>query len=217
MCLLMPATNSSPSTTSGPSVYVAAGFNEMALWNVKDGSCHRIFQLPCSETGKDVTETPTALDRPSSQVLSKSEVTLDPQRNGNSKYRVHELKEPQSRLTGICSLLPLLGGDVLTGGTDFRIRLWDHFSPDRSYCVCGPSTKNNAEKEIYDMRSIRGVQVIQEVNRQSAKLTSKACLEASATDSAGCHRDCILSMASVQLNQRLLISSSRDGAVKVWK
>lgn len=217
MCLLMPATNSSPSTTSGPSVYVAAGFNEMALWNVKDGSCHRIFQLPCSETGKDVTETPTALDRPSSQVLSKSEVTLDPQRNGNSKYRVHELKEPQSRLTGICSLLPLLGGDVLTGGTDLRIRLWDHFSPDRSYCVCGPSTRNNAEKEIYDMRSIRGVQVIQEVNRQSAKLTSKACLEASATDSAGCHRDCILSMASVQLNQRLLISSSRDGAVKVWK
>lgn len=216
MCLLVPATNSSPSMTSGPSVYVAAGFNEMALWNAKDGSCHRIFRLPCSGTGTDVSETPIALARPSSQVLSKSEVTLDPQRNGNSKYSVHELKEPPSRLPGICSLLPLLGGDVLTGGTDLRIRLWDHFSPDRSYCVCGPSTKNVAEKEIYDMRSIQGVQVIQEVNRQS-KLTSKASLEASATDSVGCHRDCILSMASVQLNQRLLISSSRDGAVKVWK
>lgn len=216
MCLLMPATNSSPSMTSGSSVYVAAGINEMALWNAKDGSLHRIFRLACSGTGTDVAETPIALARPSSQLYSKSEVTLDPQRNGNSKYRVQDLKEPPSRLPGICSLLPLLGGDVLTGGTDLRIRLWDYFSPDRSYCVCGPSTKNMAEKEIYDTRSNKGVQIIQEVNRQS-KLTSKACLEASATDSAGCHRDCILSMASVQLNQRLLISSSRDGAVKVWK
>lgn len=217
MCLLMPATNSSPSTTSGPSVYVAAGYNQMALWNAKDGSCHRIFRLPCSGTGTDVAETPISLASSSSQMLSKSEVTDDPQRNGNSKYRVLELKEPPSLIPGICSLLPLLGGDVLTGGTDLRIRLWDHFSPDRSYSVCGPTTKNTTEKEIYDMRSINGVQVIQAVHRQSTKLTSKACLEASATDSAGCHRDCILSMASVQLNQRLLISSSRDGAVKVWK
>lgn len=40
---------------------------------------------------------------------------------------------------------------------------------------------------------------------------------AAATDSAGCHHDCILSLASAQTNQRLLISSSRDGAIKVWK
>ena len=49
------------------------------------------------------------------------------------------------------------------------------------------------------------------------KLTAKAVLAAAATDSAGCHRDSILSLASVKLNQRLLLSGGRDGAIKVWK
>jgi hypothetical protein len=59
----------------------------------------------------------------------------------------------------------------------------------------------------------------QETKRRhlTAKLTAKQVLAAAATDSAGCHRDSILSLASVKLNQRLLISSSRDGAIKVWK
>lgn len=61
--------------------------------------------------------------------------------------------------------------------------------------------------------------VKQETRRRplSTKLTTKAILAAAATDSAGCHRDSILSLASVQLNQRLLLSGSRDGAIKVWK
>lgn len=51
----------------------------------------------------------------------------------------------------------------------------------------------------------------------SSKNVSKNGLLAAAVDSVGCHRDCILSLASAQTNQRLLISSSRDGAIKVWK
>lgn len=51
----------------------------------------------------------------------------------------------------------------------------------------------------------------------TGKNTAKTVLAAAATDPAGCHRDSVLSLASVKLNQRLLISSSRDGAIKVWK
>lgn len=59
----------------------------------------------------------------------------------------------------------------------------------------------------------------QETKRRplTIKLTAKAILAAAATDSAGCHRDSIVSLASVKLNQRLLLSSGRDGAIKVWK
>jgi len=59
----------------------------------------------------------------------------------------------------------------------------------------------------------------QETKRRplATKLTAKAVLAAAATDTAGCHRDSVQSLASVKLNQRLLISSSRDGAIKVWK
>ena len=51
----------------------------------------------------------------------------------------------------------------------------------------------------------------------TTKMSTKAVLAAAATDPAGCHRDSVLSLASVKLNQRLLLSSSRDGAIKVWK
>lgn len=63
-----------------------------------------------------------ALGKPLSRGNSKADV----RRNGNSKYRVSELHEPPPRLPGIHSLLPLPGGDLLTGGTDLKIRRWDH-------------------------------------------------------------------------------------------
>uniref|UniRef100_A0A0A0M1S5 Uncharacterized protein n=1 Tax=Cucumis sativus TaxID=3659 RepID=A0A0A0M1S5_CUCSA len=140
-------------------------------------------------------------------------------RNVNPKYKVDELNEPPPRLPGIRSLLPLPGGDLLTGGTDLRIRRWNHYSPDRTYCVCGPNVKGIGNEDFYETRSSFGVQVVQETRRRplSTKLTTKAILAAAATDSAGCHRDSILSLASVKLNQRLLLSGSRDGAIKVWK
>lgn len=63
-----------------------------------------------------------ALARPS----SKSNSRPDLRRNVNPRYRVDELNEPPPRLPGIRSLLPLPGGDLLTGGTDLKIRRWDH-------------------------------------------------------------------------------------------
>ena len=57
---------------------------------------------------------------------SKSQPKPDLRRNVNPKYRVDQLNEPPPRLLGIHSLLPLPGGDLLTGGTDLKIRRWDH-------------------------------------------------------------------------------------------
>ncbi|KAL4205052.1 hypothetical protein AMTRI_Chr01g135210 [Amborella trichopoda] len=216
MCLLIPPSGASLSSMARPLVYVAAGCNEVALWNAENGSCHEVFRLANNEGHTEMADIPWALARPSSKATSK----LDAKRNVNPKYRVNELNEPPPRLPGIRSLLPLSGGDLLTGGTDFRIRRWDHCSPDRSYCVCGPTTSRSTGcDEYYDTRSSFGVQVVQETSKRpsATKLTSKALLTAAATDTAGCHRDSILSLASVKLNQRLLISSSRDGAIKVWK
>lgn len=70
-----------------------------------------------------MSELPWALARPS----SKGNPIQDLRRNVNPKYKVDELNEPPPRLPGIRSLLPLPGGDLLTGGTDLRIRRWDHY------------------------------------------------------------------------------------------
>lgn len=214
MCLFLPPPNASVSAAARPLVYVAAGCNEVSLWNAENGTCHQVLRVASYESDTEMSEVPWALARPSSK-NSKP----DMRRNVNPQYRVDELNEPPPRISGIRSLLPLPGGDLLTGGTDLKIRRWDHYSPDRSYCICGPNLKGVGNDDFYGTRSSFGVQIVQETKRRplTTKLTAKAVLAAAATDTAGCHRDSIVSLASVKLNQRHLISSSRDGAIKVWK
>ncbi|GAV84346.1 Pkinase domain-containing protein/WD40 domain-containing protein/HEAT domain-containing protein [Cephalotus follicularis] len=215
MCLFVPPSSASLSTSARPLVYVAAGCNEVGLWNAENGSCHQVLRVANYDSDAEMSDMPWALARPSSKTNSKPDL----RRNVNPKYRADELNEPPPRLSGIRSLLPLPSGDLLTGGTDLKIRRWDHSSPDRSYCICGPNVKGVGNDYFYETRSRFGVQVVQETRRRplTTKLTAKATLASAATDSAGCHRDSIFSLASVKLNQRLLLSSSRDGAIKVWK
>ncbi|XP_057759581.1 serine/threonine-protein kinase VPS15-like [Arachis stenosperma] len=214
ICLFLPP-NASPPSTARPLVYVAAGCNEVSLWNAENSSCHQVLRMANYDGDAEMSDLPWALARPSSKPTSQS----DPRRNVNRKYGVDELNDPPPRLPGIRSLLPLPGGDLLTGGTDLKIRRWDHYSPDRSYCICGPNIKGVGNDDFYETKSSFGVQVVQETKRRplTTKLTTKAILSAAATDPAGCHRDSVVSLASVKLNQRLLLSSGRDGAIKVWK
>ncbi|CAE6169941.1 unnamed protein product [Arabidopsis arenosa] len=213
MCLCFLPPSASVSTTMRPFIYVAAGCNEVSLWNAEGGNCHQVLRVANYENETDVSEFQWKL--PSNKVNPKPNL----RQNMSSKYRIEELNEPPPRLPGIRSLLPLPGGDLLTGGTDLKIRRWDYSSPERSYCICGPSLKGVGNDDFYELKTNSGVQFVQETKRRplATKLTAKAVLAAAATDTAGCHRDSVQSLASVKLNQRLLISSSRDGAIKVWK
>ncbi|KAL2500940.1 protein kinase family protein/WD-40 repeat family protein [Forsythia ovata] len=215
MCLFVPPPGTPLSAVTRPLVYVAAGCNEVSLWNAENGSCHQVFKVANNDCDADYSESPWALARTS----SKTNNNLDVKRNINSIYNIEELNKPSSRLPGIRALLPLPGGDLLTGGTDLKIRRWDHCSPNQTYCVCGPSVEGARNDDFYETKSSFGVQVVQETEKRplATRLTRKAIIAAAVADSAGCHRDSILSLASVKLNQRLLISSSRDGAIKVWK
>ena len=77
--------------------------------------------MPVNNGNAEVSDLPWALSRP----LIKANLKSDPGQNVNRKYRVDEFNEPSPRLSGIRSLLPLPGGDLLTGGTDLKIRRWD--------------------------------------------------------------------------------------------
>ncbi|CAN6291205.1 unnamed protein product [Urochloa humidicola] len=223
LCLLIPPP-SSISSPGRPLVFVAAGCNEVSLWNAENGSCHQVFRTASTE---NETVMPKAPSRPLNTSTTKAV-----RRSRNYKYRIDELNVPPVRHPGIRSLLPLPGGDLVTGGTDLKIRYWDQARPEQSFCIAGPSAKEVCsakgdilEKavgndECYDIRSSFGVQVVQEMYKQTTTvsgLTPKTQLAVAAVDSAGCHRDAILALASFNLSSQRLISASRDGAVKVWK
>lgn len=79
----------------------------------------QILRAANLESDAENSESPWALVRPPGK---KSEL----RRNINSKYRIDELNEPSPRVPGIRALLPLPGGDLLTAGTDLKVRRWDH-------------------------------------------------------------------------------------------
>ncbi|KAF0931099.1 hypothetical protein E2562_002461 [Oryza meyeriana var. granulata] len=208
LCLFIPPPNSI-SSSGRPVVFVAAGCNEVTLWDAENGSRHQIFRTASTENEAVVPKAPSIHPN-----------TKDETRPASYKYRIEELCDPPPRLPGIRSLLPLPGGDLLTGGTDLKIRYWDQARPEQSFCIAGPSVKGAGNDESYDIRSSSCVQVVQEICRQpmtASRLTHKTQLAMAAADSAGCHRDAILALASVNLSSQRLISGSRDGAVKVWK
>ncbi|XP_078429707.1 protein kinase family protein / WD-40 repeat family protein isoform X2 [Wolffia australiana] len=217
MCLFVsPISNAA--SCGRPWFYVAAGCNEVSLWNAENGSCHQVLRLAGEDNDVENSSKllPCALRKsPGKSVVKKGKENT----SVDSKYRIEEFNRPPPRLSGIRSLLPLPGGNLLTGGTDLKIRFWDHLSPYKSYCICGPSAKGIACDEQYETRSCLGVQLVQETRKQhvAPKLNQKALLAVAAADTAGCHRDSVLSLAAVKMNQRLLISGGRDGAVKVWK
>ena len=96
------------------------------FWLLIFKSYHILFQVlrvSNYDSDAEISEIPWALARPTSKP--------DLRRNVNPKYRVDELNEPPPRFPGIRSLLPLPGGDLLTGGTDLKIRRWDHYR----FCV----------------------------------------------------------------------------------
>ncbi|KAL8228586.1 hypothetical protein R6Q59_000026, partial [Mikania micrantha] len=157
MCLFVPNQSSSVSTTVRPLVYVAAGCNEVSLWNAENGSCHQVLRIANNDNDTETSDLPWALARPP----NKTHLKVDSRRNVNFKYRVDELNEPPPQSPGIRSLLPLPGGDLLTGGTDLKIRRWDHSSPERTYCVCGPSINGVGNEEFYETKSSFGVQIVQ--------------------------------------------------------
>lgn len=54
MCLFLPPPNASVPTAARPLIYVAAGCNEVSLWNAENGSCHQVHGITfCCNYNRD--------------------------------------------------------------------------------------------------------------------------------------------------------------------
>ncbi|KAH7959192.1 hypothetical protein HPB49_009161 [Dermacentor silvarum] len=111
------------------------------------------------------------------------------------------------------------GPFMLTAGSDMRIRLWDINNPLASHVVAGSATDTLTPSFSYKSSLIDGTKVIQEVyssrprKDQPSSEQPKRYPEQPPTG----HNDCISDIGIVQTSQTFIISTSKNGVVKVWK
>eukprot|EP00879_Flechtneria_rotunda_P022840 GHRR01024135.1.p1 GENE.GHRR01024135.1~~GHRR01024135.1.p1 ORF type:complete len:413 (+),score=138.78 GHRR01024135.1:1164-2402(+) len=153
---------------SAPLLYMAAGNQEVGVWDALNGQCHQVLRvLNREESHINVSEPPAALQPPlpanSSQpkvqgglaaaAVGSSVGGLGLSSSSSLQHGTHvnqvvselsthlavdQINSPRARLAGVTALLPLPGGALLTGGADRCVRYWDGSWPERSYIVAGP-------------------------------------------------------------------------------
>ncbi|KAG1666656.1 Phosphoinositide 3-kinase regulatory subunit 4 [Nymphon striatum] len=112
---------------------------------------------------------------------------------------------------------------LLTAGTDKMIRYWDLQNPLKSYIVTKPAIDQQYKKTAYRPILIEGVTVVQETyseddrkNRVNSEYFEDGPRSSPEMPPSG-HYDTISDLEMLQTSQKFLISSSKDGVIKVWK
>lgn len=107
---------------------------------------------------------------------------------------------------------------LLTAGSDMRIRFWDLAYPERSYIVAGCANDSlHCPSVFYNRKIIEGTEVVQEIHsKQKSGSTEDTPRRGPESLPVG-HHDIITDIATFQTTQGFIVTSSRDGIVKVWK
>uniref|UniRef100_A0A673VLN3 non-specific serine/threonine protein kinase n=1 Tax=Salmo trutta TaxID=8032 RepID=A0A673VLN3_SALTR len=100
----------------------------------------------------------------------------------------------------------------------FQTRFWDLAYPERSYIVAGGANEPlHCPSVLYSRKIIEGTEVVQEIHsKQKSGATEDAPRRGPESLPVG-HHDIITDIATFQTTQGFIVTSSRDGIVKVWK
>lgn len=152
-CARLPITSSTEGA-SAPLAFVAAGDNEVAVWDLSlGGECLQCFRARrtsphdvVSGDAEDKLALPTLKEVPV-QAHPKARVCLNsalnaPLRLDDPKRRMHTVRTIMGRIS-------VHGNSfVITAGTDCHIRYWDFFDPKRCMTVSGP--KLSGMRPVYE-------------------------------------------------------------------
>lgn len=102
---------------------------------------------------------------------------------------------------------------LLTAGNDLKIRFWDLLTPSESQVVAA-GAGDKSEPAVYESRLIDGTEVIYE-GHMKEKLVSSEDAHGGLDPPATGHHDIITDISLCHLSQCFIVTSSRDGMVKV--
>nr|XP_002121994.1 phosphoinositide 3-kinase regulatory subunit 4 [Ciona intestinalis] len=149
---------------------------------------------------------------------------------GSTAPPLSQTQKTADSVNGIHASIGNAGVCMYTGGTDCKIRLWDLLNAENSRIISGPELSNNRSlyNVTYQTRLVDGTHIIQE---QLSKLRRDEETQAEQEQLLGeqkrskisehvvpsHHFDVITDLAILNVNQNFLVSTSRDGVVKIWK
>ncbi|XP_051922642.1 phosphoinositide 3-kinase regulatory subunit 4 [Hippocampus zosterae] len=198
----------------------------MACWDMR-------FQLPISNhTHPARARIRRLLMHPLYQssviaaVQGNNEVSMWDMETGDRKFTLwassapplSELQPSPHSVHGIyCS--PADGNPLLlTAGSDMRIRFWDLAYPERSYIVAGGANDSlHCPSVLYSRKIIEGTEVVQEIHSKQKSGASEDSPRRGPESLPVGHHDIITDIATFQTTQGFIVTSSRDGIIKVWK
>ncbi|XP_052002420.1 phosphoinositide 3-kinase regulatory subunit 4-like isoform X2 [Xyrauchen texanus] len=198
----------------------------MACWDMR-------FQLPISNHShparariRRLLMHPLYQSSVIAAVQGNNEVSMWDMETGDRKFTLwassapplSEMQPSPHSVHGIyCS--PADGNPLLlTAGSDMRIRFWDLAYPERSYIVAGSANDSlHCPSVFYNRKIIEGTEVVQEIHsKQKSEPTEDTPRRGPESLPVG-HHDMITDIATFQTTQGFIVTSSRDGIVKVWK
>uniref|UniRef100_A0A673VLM6 non-specific serine/threonine protein kinase n=1 Tax=Salmo trutta TaxID=8032 RepID=A0A673VLM6_SALTR len=148
-------------------------------------------------------------------VQGNNEVSMWDMETGDRKFTLWASSAPP-----LSEMQPPADGNplLLTAGSDMRIRFWDLAYPERSYIVAGGANEPlHCPSVLYSRKIIEGTEVVQEIHsKQKSGATEDAPRRGPESLPVG-HHDIITDIATFQTTQGFIVTSSRDGIVKVWK
>jgi len=225
------------SADAAPLAFVAAGDNQVAVWDLSAGGdcrqCFRALAPPRRGGAENTAEDRWALPR-------LDAVAMKP----HPRDRLFELaahvdrlrqpllaERPEPSVRAIMGRISNHGNSYLiTAGTDCHVRYWDFLSPSRCFTVSGPDP--GMPRPMYESPRVARAGAASQaadsrlfVCRDNAAPPPEAAspTDVPLLDQRGpvapptAHRDAILDLKSIDLPIKMMLSSSRDGVVKCWR
>ncbi|KAM4600592.1 phosphoinositide 3-kinase regulatory subunit 4 [Polymixia lowei] len=205
---------------------LGTSYGTMACWDMR-------FQLPISNHShparariRRLLMHPLYQSSVIAAVQGNNEVSMWDMETGDRKFTLwassapplSEMQPSSHSVHGIyCS--PADGNPLLlTAGSDMRIRFWDLVYPERSYIVAGGANELiHCPSVLYSRKIIEGTEVVQEIHSKQKSGAPEDTPRRGPESLPVGHHDIITDIATFQTTQGFIVTSSRDGIVKVWK
>eukprot|EP01041_Mallomonas_annulata_P005779 gene5779-11677_t len=200
---------------------VAAGSSEAAVWRWSEGGdCVKCVRaMPMSQANKKQLDLP---------VLKEIPLPAHPRTRFHCSLPSNPAPSVQSAFKAVLGRMSSNGSvvNIITGGTDRHIRYWDFHSPVKCFTVSGldagqprPSFEAPVCGDKDDFQGRLLVCYDADVPNADVILQTHRPLREGRgpVPPTGGFKDEILDLKSVELPMRMIISSSRDGQIKLWR